>query len=459
MIRVLLVDDHELMRQGLRAILDDDEQVEVAGEASGGRSAVELARKLAPDVVMKDMNGIDATRQIRAECPEVRVLALSSYADRRYVSAILEAGACGYVLKANAYDDLRRAIEAAMEGKSYLCADVTQAVVGASLGEMEFPVDLAAAPLSPREREVLQLLVAALELLVGGLRLFVRRGELLVGGLQLRDAFLEVFPQALELCLELRPLGLRLRGRGLAPAAAGSSGRLRLEGDQQQGAREGSALHPLDGQAQRVGAPFPLQADLPLGARPIALRDLPEGGGEGGAQPLPRHVDDVQVGTARRQLEIGPHATVDLLDLSAEVHHHRWRPEALGQTGAQRLRQVDLGALGARQCGGGGRRGHRPGAPLDGRGRRDVVVAPEEPPALVQSREELPGGPEVLAGAQQEETPRVQAVVERGEQGLLGVGHDVDQEVPARDQIDPGEGGGRAGRPGRRRRCGPAAPS
>jgi len=166
-IRVLLVDDHELMRQGLRSILDREEHVEVVGEAASGRAAVDLARTLAPDVVvmdvaMKDLNGIDATRQIRAECPGVKVLALSSHSDSRYVSAILDAGACGYVLKANAYDDLRRALEAAHQGKSYLCPDVAQAVVGASLRGAGNAADSDRSTLSPREREVLQLLAEGL---------------------------------------------------------------------------------------------------------------------------------------------------------------------------------------------------------------------------------------------------------------------------------------------------------
>jgi two-component system NarL family response regulator len=177
-IRLLLVDDHELMRQGLRSILDRDENVEVVGEATSGREAVVLARTLSPDVVvmdvaMKDLNGIEATRQIRAECPGVKVLALSSHADSRYVSAILDAGACGYVLKANAYDDLRRGLEAACQGKSYLCPDVTQAVVGASLRGTGSAADAARTPLSPREREVLQLLAEGLTSPQIGKRLFV----------------------------------------------------------------------------------------------------------------------------------------------------------------------------------------------------------------------------------------------------------------------------------------------
>ena len=177
-IRVLLVDDHELMRQGLRAILDREEHVNVVGEAASGRAALELARTLSPDIVvmdvaMQDLNGIEATRQIRAACPGVKVVALSSHSDSRYVSAILDAGACGYVLKANAYDDLRRALDAARQGKSYLCPDVTQAVVGASLRGTGGPVESARASLSPREREVLQLLAEGLTSPQIGKRLFV----------------------------------------------------------------------------------------------------------------------------------------------------------------------------------------------------------------------------------------------------------------------------------------------
>jgi len=177
-IRVLLVDDHELMREGLRSILERESDVEVVGEAASGRLAVELARTLEPDVVvmdvaMKDSNGIEATRQLRAASPDVKVIALSSHSDSRYVSAMLDAGACGYVLKANAYDDLRRALGAAQQGKSYLCPDVTQNVVGASLGKQGREADPSHALLSPREKEVLQLLAEGRSSPEIGLRLFI----------------------------------------------------------------------------------------------------------------------------------------------------------------------------------------------------------------------------------------------------------------------------------------------
>ena len=164
MIRVLLVDDHGLMREGLRSILERESDVEVVGEAASGRAAVELARTLEPDVVimdvaMKDSNGIEATRQLRSAQPNIKVIALSSHSDSRYVSAMLDAGACGYVLKANAYDELRRALVAAKQDKSYLSPDVTESVVGRR-GERE--LDPSHASLSPREKEVLQLLAEGL---------------------------------------------------------------------------------------------------------------------------------------------------------------------------------------------------------------------------------------------------------------------------------------------------------
>jgi two-component system NarL family response regulator len=179
MIRVLLVDDHELMREGLRAILERERDVDVVGEASSGREAVELAGTLEPDVVvmdvaMKDSNGIEATRQLRSAQPHLKVIALSSHSDSRYVSAMLDAGACGYVLKANAFDELRRALLAAQQGKSYLSPDVTEGVVGASLRKAtERAAFSSHESLSPREREVLQLLAEGLSSPEIGKRLFI----------------------------------------------------------------------------------------------------------------------------------------------------------------------------------------------------------------------------------------------------------------------------------------------
>jgi DNA-binding NarL/FixJ family response regulator len=164
-VRVLLVDDHQMVREGLRAVLERDEWCTVVGEAASGREAVQLTEALKPDVIvmdvaMSDLNGIEATRQIVSSGSEARVVALSSHSDRRYVKAILGAGAHGYVLKANAYDDLRRAVEAAAEGKKYLSADVTGEMIEIALhgGEPGAVHEL----LGPRELEVLQLLAEGL---------------------------------------------------------------------------------------------------------------------------------------------------------------------------------------------------------------------------------------------------------------------------------------------------------
>jgi two-component system NarL family response regulator len=162
--RILLVDDHQMVRQGLRAILEKDGSLSVVGEASGGREAIELARRCRPDVIvmdvaMGDMNGIEATRQIRSLVPSARIVALSSHSDRRYVKAILDAGASGYVLKANAYDQLLHGVDAARRGLKYLAAEVTPGIVESALqdgGGSVYDV------LGAREREVLQLLAEGL---------------------------------------------------------------------------------------------------------------------------------------------------------------------------------------------------------------------------------------------------------------------------------------------------------
>ncbi len=160
-VRILLVDDHQLMREGLRSILEKDSDFSVVGEADGGRAAVRLAEKLRPDVVvmdvaMSDMNGIEATRQIKAALPKTAIVALSSHLDRRYVKAMLDAGASGYVLKANAYDELKSGVEAASRGLKYLCAEVTAQIVDSALqqGSSGSVYEI----LGAREREVLQLL-------------------------------------------------------------------------------------------------------------------------------------------------------------------------------------------------------------------------------------------------------------------------------------------------------------
>jgi two-component system NarL family response regulator len=160
-IRILLADDHRMLREALRTILESEEGFEVVGEAQDGRTAVEMTRTLTPDVIimdigMPDLNGVEATRQIKSDTPSTKVIALSMHSDRHYVLGMLKAGASGYVLKAAAYDELRRAVQVVCGGKNYLSPDITGVVVDAHLQGSFQPSTSAA--LGPREREIVQLL-------------------------------------------------------------------------------------------------------------------------------------------------------------------------------------------------------------------------------------------------------------------------------------------------------------
>lgn len=159
--RILVVDDHPLMREGLRGLLEKEPGFDVVGEAATGREAVRRAAELRPDVAivdieMRDMNGIEATRQIVEADDRVRVVALSSHSQRHHVVSILRAGASGYVLKANAYEQLRRALRSVLAGKTYLCEEVA-AIMIRELRACT-PVERSVTEiLSAREREILQL--------------------------------------------------------------------------------------------------------------------------------------------------------------------------------------------------------------------------------------------------------------------------------------------------------------
>ncbi len=160
-IKIILADDHKIVRQGLRTMLEKESDIEVMGEADDGRMAVRLARELSPQVVimdvgMPDLNGIEATRQVLAECPGIKVIALSMHSDRRFVMNMLKAGASGYLLKDSAFEELATAIRMVLTNKIYLSTEIANVVIKDYLqgggDESVFSV------LSPREREVLQLM-------------------------------------------------------------------------------------------------------------------------------------------------------------------------------------------------------------------------------------------------------------------------------------------------------------
>ena len=167
-VRVILADDHAVVREGIRRILEENSDVEIVAEAGSGRDAVELSGRILPDVVvmdiaMPDMNGIEATRRITTQAPNVRVIALSAYSDRRYVLEALEAGADAYVLKADVADELLRAIDAVTRGRRYLSSEVAGVVVnGYVRGQSPCDRSAASAVLGAREREVLQLVAEGL---------------------------------------------------------------------------------------------------------------------------------------------------------------------------------------------------------------------------------------------------------------------------------------------------------
>ena len=131
---ILLVDDHPMLRKGLRLLIESEEGLRVVGEANDGQEAIDRVRELTPDIVVMDinmpnLNGIDATRKILAESPQTKVLALSIHSGKHYVENMLEAGAVGYLLKESAPEELIKAINVIGEGKSYLSADITGIVL------------------------------------------------------------------------------------------------------------------------------------------------------------------------------------------------------------------------------------------------------------------------------------------------------------------------------------------
>ncbi|MDP6546654.1 MAG: response regulator transcription factor [Phycisphaerae bacterium] len=162
-IQVLLADDHRVLRLGMRALLSTDPTMEIVGEAANGREAVESARELSPDVIlmditMPDLNGALATRQILAEQPGIKVVALSMHSDGKYVSEMLSAGASAYLLKSCDVKELIHAINLVCDGQKYLTPEITNHVIKDYMRGVYESCPGGTPELSQRQQEVLQLL-------------------------------------------------------------------------------------------------------------------------------------------------------------------------------------------------------------------------------------------------------------------------------------------------------------
>ncbi|MBN1796534.1 MAG: response regulator transcription factor [Sedimentisphaerales bacterium] len=162
-IRVMIADDHKITRQGLCSLLGKKTDIEVIAEAQNGRNAVELAKKLHPDVIimdvsMPDLNGVEASKQIIQDNNNVKIIALSMHSDSLFVSEMLKSGASGYLLKDCAFEELEQAIRTVLDGKAYLSPSISGVVVEDYLHRLSKTGLDNVQVLTDREREVLQLL-------------------------------------------------------------------------------------------------------------------------------------------------------------------------------------------------------------------------------------------------------------------------------------------------------------
>ena len=161
-LRIIIVDDHAVVRRGVRALLESQPGWEVAGEAVTGREAVDLAKRLYPDIVVMDLslpelNGLDAARQILKDSPRTEVLVLTMHHSEELVRNVLQAGARGYVLKSDADESLIAAVESLRDHKPFLTSTVTEFVLDDYVQRAEEDV-VNAGTVTPREREIIQLL-------------------------------------------------------------------------------------------------------------------------------------------------------------------------------------------------------------------------------------------------------------------------------------------------------------
>ncbi len=162
-IKIILADDHKIVREGLKNLLSSEWDIEIIGEAENGREALSLVNEKKPDIIIMDigmpeLNGIEAAKRITAESPKTKIIALSMHSDKLFVTGMLRAGASGYLLKDCAVDELVDAIRTVMDKKVYLSADISGILVNELMNKLPENEDLNNSELSDREKEVLQLM-------------------------------------------------------------------------------------------------------------------------------------------------------------------------------------------------------------------------------------------------------------------------------------------------------------
>ena len=163
-IRIVLADDHRIVRDGLRSLLETQPDMEVVAEADDGRTAVQKVLEILPDVVvmdvsMNDLNGIEATRQIIEKSPRIKVLALSMYSDKRFVSGMLSAGASGYLMKDSTFRELIKAIRVVISNQIYISPRITDIVTKNYIHRLPNTEKYVNPILTDKEREIVQLLL------------------------------------------------------------------------------------------------------------------------------------------------------------------------------------------------------------------------------------------------------------------------------------------------------------
>jgi two-component system response regulator NreC len=162
-IKIIVVDEHRILREGLSTLIAKQPDMEIIGEATDGREALELLEKLMPDLILMDvtmpnLNGIEATRKIKSKNPEIEIIALSLHSDRRYVLGMIDAGASGYLLKECAFEELVRAINTVMAKKKYLSPGISDILIEEYVKKTTQEKPTIYSKLTPREREILQLI-------------------------------------------------------------------------------------------------------------------------------------------------------------------------------------------------------------------------------------------------------------------------------------------------------------